>query len=221
MIYIRKKQNLKDKAYNFIRGKIIRCEYRPGMFLNEATLKEEIGASRTPIREALNKLEQEGLLVILPKRGVMVQDITLAEINAIFEIRFMIEPYVISKYGHIVSHNELAEMCRRVAACSPSMSKLAIYEVDSDLHKMFVCACGNPYIIDLMKKIFGQNQRLKILSGESLAHRLQHVKEEHETILRYMKKKNFAKAAEAMWNHLEESREASLQVLSGNIDWKG
>ena len=88
------KENLKEKAYAIIKNKIICCEYRPGQFLNEQELRESVGASRTPIREALNKLEQEGLLEILPKRGVLVRDITLQEVNAIFEIRCMIEPYV-------------------------------------------------------------------------------------------------------------------------------
>ena len=62
------KESLKSKAYNLIKTKIVNCEYAPGTFLNESMLMGEIGSSRTPIREALSKLEQENLVRILPKR---------------------------------------------------------------------------------------------------------------------------------------------------------
>ena len=60
--------NLKNKAYQLIKERIMTCEYGPNSFLNEADLIQEIDASRTPIREALNKLEQEGLVQIIPKK---------------------------------------------------------------------------------------------------------------------------------------------------------
>ena len=62
------KESLKNKAYNLIKTKIVNCEYPPNSFLNETLLMDEIGSSRTPIREALSKLEQENLVRILPKK---------------------------------------------------------------------------------------------------------------------------------------------------------
>ena len=62
-------ENLKNKAYSVIKERIISCQYKPNSFLNEADLIQEIDASRTPIREALNKLEQEGFVKIIPKKG--------------------------------------------------------------------------------------------------------------------------------------------------------
>lgn len=209
--------SLKDKAYAIIRGKIISCEYRPGEFLNERELRNIIGASRTPIREAFNKLEQEGFLVILPKRGVMVQNITLAEVNAIYEIRCMIEPFVVEKYGHLISPSDIQIILNRIAACSLDVNTFNEYDVDSDMHGMLLCASRNPYIIDLMKKIFGQNHRLRILSGQYLQYRLEETAQEHEMILRYLLEKKYNKAAEAMRIHLENSRKASIELLSGNI----
>ena len=60
--------NLKNKAYQIIKERIMSCDYKPNTFLNEADLIEEIDASRTPIREALNKLEQEVFVQIIPNR---------------------------------------------------------------------------------------------------------------------------------------------------------
>ena len=74
------------------------CEYKPNTFLNEASLIQEIDASRTPIREAPNKLEQEGFVQIIPKKGVMVTGLTLQEINQTFEARILLEPFIIANY---------------------------------------------------------------------------------------------------------------------------
>ena len=63
-----RKMSLKQQAYNIIKNKIITCEYPPNFLLNEEKLKDEIGASRTPIRDALSRLEQENLVHILPKK---------------------------------------------------------------------------------------------------------------------------------------------------------
>ena len=72
--------------------------YKPNSFLNEADLIQEIDASRTPIREALNKLEQEGFVKIIPKKGVMVTGLSLTDINQTFEARLLLEPFIINNY---------------------------------------------------------------------------------------------------------------------------
>ena len=100
-------QNLRDKAYEVIKEKISNCEYQPGQFLIESELMKEVGSSRTPVREALNKLEQERLLKIMPKRGIYVNDITLGLVNEIFEVRLLVEPYIIQCYGKNISKDLL------------------------------------------------------------------------------------------------------------------
>ncbi|MEG2678136.1 MAG: GntR family transcriptional regulator, partial [Oscillospiraceae bacterium] len=73
-----RESNLKEKAYAKIKENIISLAYAPGEFLNETQLSEEIGVSRTPVREALNHLEKENLVRVIPKRGVMVSEINIA-----------------------------------------------------------------------------------------------------------------------------------------------
>ena len=93
------KINLKTLAYNTIRSKIVTCQYAPGTFLNEEQLTTELSLSRTPVRDALGRLEQEGLLEIRPKCGILVRPLTLNDIDMIFEVRMMYEPYVLTHYG--------------------------------------------------------------------------------------------------------------------------
>ena len=94
------KETLKGHAYFYIKNKIINCEYQPGMLLNEEMLKDEVKASRTPIRDAISRLEQENLVKILPKKGILVSELSIREINSIYESRMMVEPYVIQNYAN-------------------------------------------------------------------------------------------------------------------------
>ena len=75
--------NLKTLAYTQIRRKIVSCEYAPGSNLNEEMLTSALGLSRTPVRDALGRLEQEGLVEIRPKKGVTVTPLTVTDINMI------------------------------------------------------------------------------------------------------------------------------------------
>ena len=95
-----KNKPLKQYAYEFIKKKILTCEYEPGRHLNEQQLCEAMGnISRTPVRDAVSRLEQEGLLNILPKKGILVSELRISDINRIFEVRMLLEPYVLRRYG--------------------------------------------------------------------------------------------------------------------------
>ena len=87
------KLSLKLQAYQYLKTKILNCEYRPNEFLNEQKLCAEMGnISRTPMRDALGRLEQEGLITILPKKGLMVSGITEEDVHSMFEMRLLVEP---------------------------------------------------------------------------------------------------------------------------------
>ena len=101
------KMNLKTQAYNTIRQKIVTCEYAPGTFLNEELLTTELGLSRTPVRDALSRLEQEGLIEIKPKKGIIVMPLSINTINMIFEVRQLYEPYILLNYGNALSEDNL------------------------------------------------------------------------------------------------------------------
>jgi len=208
-----KKGNLKDRAYTLIKNKIIKCEYLPNQFLVEAELMHVVGASRTPIREALNKLEQEGLITILPKRGVMVNDITLAAVNEIFEVRFLIEPYMIRHYGRLIPENVVQRQLDLISEVGRAVYSEHGYAVDNDLHQLLINASGNAYLIELMDKIYSQNHRLRILSGMRQNSRAKETSREHERILRFMLTKDYEKAAEAMEDHLKNSKTAAITAM--------
>ena len=121
---------LKDKAYEMIREKIVNCELAPGSVLNESELIEEIGASRTPIREALNKLEQENLVTIIPKKCIIVRGITIDDIAEVFDARAVIEPQVLLQYADRISLRFLEDYQER---CRTTEDTQELIHLDEDV----------------------------------------------------------------------------------------
>lgn len=208
-----KKETLKQHAYNIIKDKIINCEYAPSALLNEEMLKEDVQASRTPIRDALSRLEQERLVTILPKKGIMVAPLTIREINMVHEARTLIEPFAILRYGNKISDEIYQNYFRIFQRDTANVSDLnEYYETDKQFHQMFIDATSNDYLISTYERIAQQNTRLRIYSGRKSRNRLLASQQEHLKIVEYCLKQDWALASKAMEEHLYHSKEASFEA---------
>ena len=206
-----RKETLKQQAYNIIKKKIITCEYPPNFLLNEEKLKDEIGASRTPIRDALSRLEQENLVRILPKKGIMVASLSIREINAIYEARMLVEPYAIEHYANKVEKERL-EYFRKIFRDGKEIQE-RIYDVDDKLHIEFINAMDNEYFQAMYERIYYQNCRLRILSGVKSEKRIEETLQEHLKIINACLEEQWQDAAEAMREHLVCSKRASFMRI--------
>lgn len=208
--------NLKDKAYSFIKRKIISCEYLPGQILIESEIIQAIGASRTPIREALNKLEQERLVRIIAKRGVFVSEITMATVYEVYDVRELVEPYLIEKNAPAISKERVdrlfADFEKLQQGESASIDQY--YAFDNDLHQVFVSNNNNSYLQIMMEQIYGQNNRIRILSGRASRHRLRESQREHRVILDAIRREDYTGCALAMKEHLSIARDAALEAIT-------
>ena len=214
-----KKEPLKQKAYHIIKDKIISCEYPPNYLLNEEKLREEIQASRTPIRDALSRLEQEKLVRILPKKGIMVASLSIREINAIYETRMLIETYVVEHYANKVPREHLEryrDTFRRMIDEVGDGERY--YDIDNQLHQEFINASENDYFAMAYERIFCQNCRLRILSGVRSENRIRETQEEHLEIVECCLEKEWVKAREAMKTHLIKSKKASFETMFADQD---
>ena len=161
------KESLKQQAYNAIKAKILNCEYAPNTFINEELLREEVSASRTPVRDAISRLEQEGLVKILPKKGIMVSDLSLSQINMIYETRLMLEPYAISHYGNRIEQDIYMNYYQDYQAYLKGGDLPYSYDDMDDLfHQMFIDATSNVYFLKTYELINSQIKRMRIMSGE-------------------------------------------------------
>jgi len=207
-----KKENLKEKAYEIIKKKIINCDYLPGAFLNEVDLSNEVGTSRTPIREALNKLEQENLIKIIAKKGIVVCEISIEEINDIYQIRRLVEPFIIRMWGNKLDREILIQYKEKLLTLSNSISEAERYIIDDDLHRFIISVCENKYLTQLMSTSYDRNHRMRIISGK-LKRRLEVTSEEHINILNLLIENDISGAADAMAFHIENGKKASVESL--------
>ena len=210
------KENLKKKAYDTIKEKIFDCEFLPSTFLNETMLMSVVGTSRTPIREALNKLEQEKLVKILPKKGIVVSEITIRDITAVYQVRELVEPYIIRTWGMNIPVNTLQKYKERTQDSGTNDSMEDQFLLDDAFHRVIINACDNSYLFNLLCNVYDQNHRIRIISGR-LQTRLEESAHEHLKIIEYLLDKKYEEAALTMGEHLAQSKKAAFEsMLAGN-----
>lgn len=208
------RKNLQKIAYDKIRDNIISCEYLPGSMLKEEQLKDILNISRTPIREALGRLEQEGLVVIKPKKGILVSPITIDEINNIYELRILYETYAISNYGNLILQNDLFDAYTELKRLDISTAdKQNFFIKDDEFHQMIMNTVKNRYIIQAYNTICAQNNRIRLITGRCSDRRLVETKEEHLIILKNCLENNWSKAKKALQEHLLNSKSVAFEYL--------
>ncbi len=204
------KQSLKDKSYAYIKSKIVNCEYMPGDYLDEKQLILEIGASRTPIREALNKLEQENLINILPKKGVVVKNISYSDVVDIWELRLLIEPPVL-----ISSKDKIdIEVIKKFK--EESLTITTVEELDSHddhIHDYLTSLYSNLYLNDLLDTINTQTHRIRHLTTRNIPNTLGQTFDEHNAVFDAILNNDFELASEMMYLHLSKSKERTVNSL--------
>ena len=207
------RSTLKYSTYEFIKNKIICCEYEPGTFLNEEILCEETGVSRTPVRDALGRLEQEGLVKILPKKGVMISNLSINDMNMTYEFRLLLEPYILKNYGNTLDTNETLRYYQLFSDTKLLEDKSLSATSDDDFHMWIVNACPNTYFKNSYIAIHNQNLRYRTLSGIRSREKAADEQTDHLTILSECLKGNWNEAAEAMRRHILNSKETSFRLL--------
>lgn len=213
------KVSLKQQAYTTIKNKILTCEYLPNSFLNEDLLCEELQVSRTPVRDALGRLEQENLIKIVPKKGFFVTPLSVGEINMAFEARLLIEPYIILNYcNHLTSEvlDKLYINVKKSREYISSNNHNEVFKLDDEFHKEILNQCNNHYLLQTLNTVHNQNSRLRIISGRYGDNRLNETIDEHAKILDCLAKRDVAGAAKAMEHHLLTAKNSAFDAFIGN-----
>ncbi len=212
-----KKISLKVLAYKTIKERIISCEYRPGSFLSEELLTEELQISRTPIRDALSRLEQEGLVEIKSKKGITVTPLSFKDINMIFELRSLYEPYILKNYSSLIPEEKLHEFYlifqNKKADNECFQNNNYFYELDTAFHQLIVDACPNTYIRQNYALIQTQSERFRFMTGNVSNNRLEDTFKEHLEIITFCLQKDWEQAARQLLYHLEQSKKAAFQLV--------
>lgn len=205
-------ESLKHIAYTIIKDKIIKCEYEPGCQLNEEQLQNEMHMSRTPIRDALSRLEQEGLVTIRSKKGITITPLTIKELNMTFELRQILEDYAIRNYGNLLKEEDLLKFYWLFSS-SQTLSEQEYFQYDDAFHMLLMSVVPNQYIARSYDQLVGQTTRFRIMSGHRTQQRLVDTTREHLAILTACLRKDWPLAAEALRAHLVASKASAFEVL--------
>lgn len=209
-------RSIQNEAYEHIKKKIMMCEYAPNELLSESRLQEELGCSRTPVREAIRRLEQEGLATVLPKRGIVVSGFSISNINSIFEVRLLVEPYTLLHYASALDLETLHRFLLLFQRYRDQEPQLDFYQIDDQFHEFLISCLPNDYLHDLYARIQIQNVRLRVMSGQLVESRIYRTMLEHEEITRACLAQNWPLAAEKMKWHLECSRTSYFEAIVQN-----
>ncbi len=156
-------RDLRGEVYRILREGIANRTLPPGTRLIETELVEELGVSRTPIREALNQLSKEGMVEIIPRRGTFVKRWSLAEVIEILLLREVLEGLAARLATSRMTEEEIDRLARYMD--DYEQGKLDYTEADKRFHEDIVEACGMPRLIELIRNIYDSLQMMDFLSS--------------------------------------------------------
>jgi DNA-binding GntR family transcriptional regulator len=205
-------QPLQEKVYTRLKENIVNCEMLPGAVICEDVLAEKFGTSRTPIREALLRLQREGLVTIFPRQGTFVSQISRKDIYEIYQIRLIIEP----KVARISCPNLNPETLTRfrdlfIRLETTECSYADWFRYDRDLHWYIVDSSGNRHLRQMYGTIIDQNLRMRILAGR-LPMRMRETNQEHVAILDALLTQDADRVEEVVASHIIASRNTALRI---------
>lgn len=205
--------SLADIAYGTLKHKIIVMEFKPGEYLNENQLSKALGIGRTPIHQALIRLMLEGMVEIIPRKGVIVKNVSLNEILEIIDARVINETHVASLAATFADQSDIArldEILKKATMPSSSLDLVTQMLLDKEFHLALSNAAKNTVLADILLRLHERSLRFWFISLKDPVHH-KDVHREHQKILDAIKERSPEKAAKATREHIESFRRAITQ----------
>lgn len=206
---------LRDVVFHTLRQDILRGDLKPGERLMEMALAERLGVSRTPIREAMRKLELEGLVVMIPRRGAQVANITEKDLNDVLEVRIALENMAMEKACDRMTEEELSrleEAARYFEKATAEGDLVKMAETDMAFHEIIYQASENRRLIQVLNNIKEQIYRYRVeyLKEEETRNTLVR---EHKELTEALRAHNVKKAQELSFQHIENQRRGIMETI--------
>lgn len=196
---------LRDVVFNTLRQAILKGELAPGERLMEIQLAERLGVSRTPIREAIRKLELEGLVLMIPRKGAEVAKISEKSLRDVLEVRRSLEELAIELACQRMTEDEVKQLEDAQVSFKEAVNQggaMAIAESDEAYHDIIYYGTGNARLVQILNNLREQMYRYRLEYIKD-ADKRQILLIEHEKILKAIKGRHVAEAKEAMREHID------------------
>jgi DNA-binding GntR family transcriptional regulator len=205
---------LSEKAYRLIKQKVVTLELPPSAVINEQVLMEELHLGRTPIREALQRLDAEGLVNIVPRRGTFVNDISITDLQQIFELRIVLEGFCARLAARRITEDQIEEMesALRDLQAAQDGDHRALMSIDQRFHSLLYAASENEFMAETLDRLYDLSLRLWHLVLTRLASVRLSV-EQHRDVLSALKEGDEAQAEALIRAHIVDFQQKIKAVL--------
>ena len=206
---------LRDVVFNTLREAILKGELKPGERLMEIQLAQKLGVSRTPIREAIRKLELEGLVVMIPRKGAEVAKITEKSMQDVLEVRRALEELAIQLACGRITKEEIAVLennANEFKKTTKTKDLVEMAEADEAFHAVIYNATKNDKLIYILNNLREQmyRYRLEYIKDEKI---LPTIMKEHEEIVRTIRARSEKEAVQAICIHIDNQEKAMRNYI--------
>ena len=208
---------LRDVVFNTLRQAILKGELKPGERLMEIQLANKLGVSRTPVREAIRKLELEGLVLMIPRKGAEVAEITRQDMEDVLEVRTALEELAVKDACDHITDAQLSELKKASNEFKKALLEgkdlVTCADADMHFHDVILSATNTRRLIQMLNNLSEQmyRYRMEYLKDERTHKTLI---EEHDAIRRALKKHDKVKAGAAIRVHIDNQKRSILESLT-------
>jgi DNA-binding GntR family transcriptional regulator len=206
---------LRELVFESLREAIINQQLEPGERMMEIQMAEEMGVSRTPVREAIRKLELEGLVVMVPRKGAYVAGLSLKDVADVFEIRRALEGLAAELAVDRITDDELENLERYLVKIAEEIERgdlNKVVEIDTDFHTLLYQASRNQRLSQIINNLREQIQRFRATSL-SQPGRMKEAVEEHRKIVEAISSRDGETARRLAQEHIENAENSMMNVI--------
>lgn len=204
--------SLNELAYRRFKQALVTLSYKPGEYLNTAQVMNDLDMGRTPINQATHRLANEGLLQVIPRKGVMVSPLSMDDALELIEVRLANEMLCMQLASQRITERQIAtltELNRQIEAASQERDRVRMMTLDHEFHQELAQIAGNNMLADILSVLHARAQRFWASTLSREGH-MREVIDEHRAIIAALAAQDSAAAAEAAQAHILSFRSALL-----------
>jgi DNA-binding GntR family transcriptional regulator len=208
-------QSLSDRAYFAIRELIVTLELSPGSIVSERGLQKTLGVGRTPVREALQRLEGESLIEVYPRRGIFVSNVNVLDLGVLSEVRIALEGFaarLAAERATAADKAATAELIADLEELSATADERLLIDLDQRIHRHVYRCAHNSFLETTLDGYYVLTLRIWFLALDRV-NRLGDAVKEHLELLVAIRDGDPARAEDAMKRHVAGFEEAIRRVL--------
>jgi GntR family transcriptional regulator, rspAB operon transcriptional repressor len=202
-------ERLSERAYEAIKARILSLDLRPGQFVNEQGLCTMIGMGRMPVHQAVHRLMADGLLEIMPRKGIIIGTDSITDVLTGLEARSAVEPNITALAADRATPDQIDVMegiLKRSRAIADQRFRREFMELDRQFHQAVAEASGNHVLVDVQRPLHERSARIWTLVVMRREDGLRLTQEEHEVVLEAIRHRDQESARRAMQMHLTSLR---------------